>query len=183
MDINFTATYRAKIILAPATELGECLRAFSHLAPIAESSHFSPRRSERHHHRQLQRCREAHRRLVIGPARFRQRSGIQFVHPQASVNRGSFPRIFGLPVHAYLVYIHGFSTHIWSTFTHKLSTKRSHLTDIEMDALSPIYLYENPIWIACSSSAHRGNRRGQRTADRQEPPPPREGKAPAALSG
>jgi len=58
MDIDFTATYRAKIILAPATELGECLRAFSHLAPIAESSHFSPRRSERHHHRQFQRRRE-----------------------------------------------------------------------------------------------------------------------------
>ena len=110
---------------------------------------------------------------MIGPARFRQRSGIQFVHPQVSVNRGSFPRIFGLPVHAYLVYIHGFSTHIWSTFTHKWSTYRPHLTDYDMDALSPVYLYENPIWIACSRRPHCGNRRGQRTADRQEPPPPR----------
>lgn len=44
--------------------------------------------------------------------------------PQGSVHPGSFPRIFGLSGHAYLVYQNEFSTHIWSTFTHKWSTDR-----------------------------------------------------------
>lgn len=163
MDIDCTATYRRQRKLwRQLLNWGSVCRHFLPSALITVFSHVSPRRSERHYRRQFQRCREAHRRLVIGPARFRQRSDIQFVHPQASVNRDSFPRIFGLPVHAYLVYIHGFSTHKWSTFTHKWSTCRPHHADSDMDAVPPVYLYENPILIACSSSVHCGNRRGQR---------------------
>ena len=89
--------------------------------------------------------------------------------PQIAVHPDSFPRIFGLPVHAYLVYKCRISTHIWSTFTHKWSTFRPHLTDSETDALSPIYLYENPIWIACSSGVRCGKWIGRRPARTSAP--------------
>ncbi len=69
----------------------------------------------------------------------------QRADPQEGVQPGSFPRIFGLPVHAYLVYIHEFSTHIRSTFAHKWSTSRPHHADSGLDTITPIYLYEKPI--------------------------------------
>lgn len=94
------------------------------------------------------------------------------------MHAGSFPRIFCLPVHAYLVYNRGLSTHIWSTFTHKWSIKLLHLHESEADMLHPVCLYEYPIWIACSSSVLCGNGLAE---GRREPPPPHGEKAPAAL--
>jgi len=66
--------------------------------------------------------------------------------------------------HAYLVYLF---THIWSTFTGfprifglHLRINGLHATRILLILIRmlfpPIYLYENPIWIVCSSSAHCG---------------------------
>lgn len=73
--------------------------------------------------------------------------------PQAAVEPGSFPRIFGVSVHAYLVYIGEFSTHIWCTFTHIWCIEQLHPVDSADDARRPVYLYGHPLWIACSSGA------------------------------
>jgi hypothetical protein len=90
--------------------------------------------------------------------------------PQARVHRGRFPRIFGVSVHAYLVYLDDFSTHIWRISTHIWCTERLQHIDSEQDARPPVYLYGIPVWIACSSSVHCGN--CFREAPRREPPPP-----------
>lgn len=95
---------------------------------------------------------------------------IHLADPQGGVQSSSFPRIFGLPVHAYLVNNSESSTHIWSTFTHKWSTNLLHHADFAMDTLRPIYLYELPIWIACSSSVRCGNCSGGRSKARTSAP-------------
>ena len=74
--------------------------------------------------------------------------------PQAGVQPGSFPRISGLPVHAYLVYRFRFLTHVWSTFAHKWSICCPHHADSEADVFPPVCLYEDPLWTACSSGGH-----------------------------
>lgn len=65
--------------------------------------------------------------------------------PQGTVQPDSFPRIFGVFGHAYLVYIGEFATHIWCMFTHIWYTDRRQHVDSANDAQRPIYLYGVPL--------------------------------------
>jgi hypothetical protein len=106
---------------------------------------------------------------------------IHLADPQGGVQSSSFPRIFGLLVHAYLVNNNEFSTHIWSTLAHKSSTNLLHPCDFAMDTLRPIYLCEFPIRIACSSSVRCGN--CSRGSNKASTSAPQGGKASTALTG